>query len=423
MKMVISPLSSACVFTRCRTMNQHTYLFVIAILTLGASAHAQPSIGNCPIFPPNNVWNTPVDKLPVLAASQSYINSNTATNKLHADLDNGSAGIPFAIVPAAQSAVTVTFDYAGESDPGPYPIPPNPPIEQASDGHILVVQTGACKLFELFAASQKSDGSWHAGSGAIFDLKSNQLRPDTWTSADAAGLPILPGLIRYDEVASGAINHALRLTVPNTRSAHVWPARHDASSKTGAMYPPMGTRFRLRADYDISALPGDAQVVLAALKKYGMILADNGSSWFITGAPDPRWNTDTITQINKVTGADLEAVDTSALIVSPDSGQAKGAAQRTDIPYSSAPNFDLSFNSTQSMTLTGDVSSSTLTGLADGAVYTFLICQDPNGAHAFTWPPNVFGGMTIGTTPGRCSAQSFVSDGVSLYATSPGSAN
>jgi hypothetical protein len=285
-----------------------------------------PTVGGCPVFPADNVWNTPVDQLPVSAYSQRFIKAAGATRTLHADLgtDLKGGGIPFAVVPADQVPVSVTFEYADDSDRGPYPIPPNPPIEGGGgDRHILLVQSGACKLFELFAASLQPNGKWKAGSGAIFDLRSNALRPNDMTSADAAGLPILPGLIRYDEVAAGAINHALRLTVPKTRRAHIWPARHDASSLTDPVYPPMGQRFRLKADFDISSYPEDAQVVLTALKRYGMILADNGSSWYLTGAPDPRWNMNTITKIKGVTGADLEAVDTSSLKVNSHSGQAR----------------------------------------------------------------------------------------------------
>ncbi len=394
-------------------------------LFLLTAAAAQPRIGDCPVFPTNNVWNIPIDKLPVAPNSQAFINNNGPTRALHADLGTAEFGIPYVIVPPDQPLVPVTFTYADESDSGPYPIPPSAPIEGAGvgDAHVLVLQQGTCKLYEVYAAAKQPDGSWKGGSGAVFDLKSNALRPDTWTSTDAAGLPILPGLLRYDEVASGAINHALRLTVPSTRKAHVWPARHDASSKTDPSYPPMGQRFRLKAGYDISGFPPDAQVVLVALKKYGLLLADNGSSWFISGAPDPRWNMDTITSIRKVTGNDLEAVDSSSLMVSKDSGQAKGAPARTVTTYSATPAFDFSFNQTVSLTLTGDVSSSTLAGFDDGAVYTFLICQDQTGSRSFTWPPNVRGGMTIGSTPNSCSAQQFVSDGATLYATSTGAVN
>ena len=301
----------------------------LLLLALAAAVSGQPpTIGDCPIFPADNVWNTPVDRLPVSAFSLRYIKSIGPGRTLHADFgtDMKGGGIPYAVVPADQPAVSVTFEYADDSDRGPYPIPPNPPIEGGGgDGHILLVQKGVCKLYELFAVSLQPNGKWKAGSGAVFDLKSNALRHDGWTSADAAGLPIVPGLIRYDEVEAGAINHALRLTVPRTRKAHIWPARHDASSNTDPVYPPMGERFRLKADFDVSTFPEDAQVVLTALKRYGMILADNGSSWYLTGAPDSRWNMDTITKIKGVTGADLEAVDTSSMRINLNSGQARPA--------------------------------------------------------------------------------------------------
>jgi hypothetical protein len=195
----------------------------------------------------------------------------------------------------------------------------------SGDRHVLAFDRDNCVLYELFAAYPQSDGRWKAGSGAIFDLRSHALRPDTWTSADAAGLPIFPGLARYDEVAAGEITHALRFTAPEMRKAHIWPARHNASDLTGTQYPPMGQRFRLRADYDISGFSRDTQIILRALKKYGMILADNGSSWFISGAPDERWNNDMLRELRQVKGAAFEAVDTSSLMLNPDSGQVKTA--------------------------------------------------------------------------------------------------
>jgi hypothetical protein len=219
--------------------------------------------------------------------------------------------------------------YASESDPGPYPIPANAPVEGApntgGDRHVLVVRQGECKLYELYRAFRNGSGSsWNAESAAKYDLNSNALRPDTWTSADAAGLPILPGLVRYEEVAAGEINHAIRFTVPQTRKAHVWPARHDASDLTGSQYPPMGQRFRLRADFNISGYSHDAQVILIALKKYGMILADNGSAWYISGAPNPAWDNDVLHELDDVVGSDFEAVDVSSLMVDPNSGQVQG---------------------------------------------------------------------------------------------------
>jgi hypothetical protein len=188
---------------------------------------------------------------------------------------------------------------------------------------VLVVDCDNCILYELFYAWPQSDGSWEAGSGAIFDLSSHALRPEGWTSADAAGLPILPGLVRYEEVAASEINHALRFTAPQTRRAYVWPARHYASSLTGTEYPPMGQRFRLKADFDISGFHPDVQVILQALKMYGMMLADNGSAWYLSGAPDEDWDNDVLRQLRQVHGSDFEAVDVSSLMINPDSGQAR----------------------------------------------------------------------------------------------------
>ena len=210
---------------------------------------------------------------------------------------------------------------------GPYPIPTDAPIEGGPDSegdrHVLVVRRGACDLFETWNSWPTPDGSWYAGSGALFDLHSNALRPDGWTSADAAGLPILPGLVRYDEVAAGTINHALRFTVPQTRRAYVWPARHYASDLTGAQYPPMGQRFRLKASFDISGFSPANQVILRALKTYGMFLADNGSAWYLSGVPDPRWDDDDLHTLQTgVHGRDFEAVDESSLMIDPNSAAA-----------------------------------------------------------------------------------------------------
>jgi uncharacterized protein (TIGR03437 family) len=230
-------------------------------------------------------------------------------------------------VPGDQPRLPVRFRYADESDPGPYPIPTNPAIEggaaASGDRHILMVDRDNCKLYELFAAARESGGAWQAGSGAIFDLRSHALRPAGWTSADAAGLPILAGLVRYDEVASGEIRHAIRFTAPATRRAYIWPARHYASSRTGLEYPPMGQRFRLRADYDISGFPREVQVILRALQRYGLILADNGSPWFLTGVPDDRWDNLVMAEIKKVKGSALEAVDVSSLMINPNFAQAR----------------------------------------------------------------------------------------------------
>ncbi len=221
-------------------------------------------------------------------------------------------GIPYTIVTAKQAKVRVSFDYAGESDRGPYPVSRNVKVEGGSDRHALIVDRTACRLYELYALRRASDG-WHAGSGAIWNLRSNRLRPAGWTSADAAGLPILPGLARYDEVAAGHIDHALRFTVQRTRRAYVYPARHFASDLADASLPPMGLRLRLRATFDTHPFPRQARVVLEALKRYGMVVADNGSSWFISGAPDSRWSNDDLHTLGRVKGSDFEVVDPSAI--------------------------------------------------------------------------------------------------------------
>jgi hypothetical protein len=215
---------------------------------------------------------------------------------------------------------TVNFDYPDESDTGPYPIPENPSIEAGGDHHILVVDTETCMLYEIFDASF-DNGQWSGGSGAIWDLNSNVLRPETWTSADAAGLPILPGLVRYDEILAGEINHALRFTAEET-AGYTWPARHQTSDSDNNI-PPMGARFRLKADYDISGFPPEMQVLLNAMKEYGIVLADNGSNWYVSGAPDERWDNDMLHLLDVLTGNDFEAVDTSVLMVDVDSGEVK----------------------------------------------------------------------------------------------------
>ena len=284
------------------------------------------------LFPADNVWNTPVDGLPPDPLSEAYVATIGPSGDVHADFgaglwDGGPIGIPFATVPGSQPRIPVAFDYADESDPGPYPIPPGAPIEGGpdSDGdrHVLIVDRDRCVLYEMWNAWPQPDGSWQAGTGAIWDLMSNALRPAGWTSADAAGLPILPGLVRYDEAASGEIRHALRFTVQHTRRAYIWPARHYASSLTGASYPPMGQRFRLHADFDVSGFSPINQAILNALKTYGMILADNGSNWYISGVPDERWDNDDLHTLGAVKGADFEALDESGLMVDPDSGQAR----------------------------------------------------------------------------------------------------
>lgn len=281
----------------------------------GTRKNTVPKIDGCMVFPENNAWNEDVSMLPVHPNSAAYINSIGAAGRLHPDFGkNSDYGIPFITVPAGQKKMPVTFTaYPEESDPGPYPIPLNAPIEAGSDHHVIAVDTGNCMLYELYRAERRPDG-WAAESGAKFDLRSNQLRPAGWTSADAAGLPIFPGLVRYEEVASGAIRHALRFTVKRSQRAYILPATHWASRHTDANLPPMGLRLRLRQDYDISRFTGQSRIILEALKRYGMILADNGSNWFISGTPDPRWNDGDLRQLKTVPGSAFEAVDTGPIV-------------------------------------------------------------------------------------------------------------
>jgi hypothetical protein len=274
-----------------------------------SSARRLPGAPKCTVFPASNPWNKRVDRLPVAANSSRLITTIGAGIGLHPDFGTGTIGIPYVIVSHSTPRVRVSFDYADESDRGPYPIPAHVPIEAGSDRHILLVDRDACRLYELFAAEKQPNGSWHAGSGAIWSLRSNHVRPAGWTSADAAGLPILPGLARYNEVRAGAIRHALRFTVPRTRRAYIYPARHFASSNTDPSLPPMGLRVRLRPDFDVSGFPRQARIVLVALKRYGMILADNGSPWFITGAPSAHWNNDDLHSLGRVHGSDLQVVN------------------------------------------------------------------------------------------------------------------
>jgi hypothetical protein len=291
------------------------------------AVHAQEapgvSLAGLRLFPPDNPWNQDISASPVDPNSAELIAAIGLDRGLHPDFgtvyDGAPNGIPYTVVDGSQPRVPVSFEYADESDPGPYPLPPDAPIEggpqSSGDRHVLIVDRDAGLLYELFEAYPDSAGaSWRAGSGAIFDLNSNDLRPAGWTSADAAGLPILPGLVRYDEVVEqGAILHALRFTTRRTRRAYVAPARHFASRITDANIPPMGMRVRLRAALDVSPFPASVQVILSALKTYGMFVADNGSDWFVSGAPDPRWSDDELATIRRVTGRDFEVVRMAAL--------------------------------------------------------------------------------------------------------------
>ena len=276
-----------------------------------------PPLSACPIFPANDVWNERVDRLPVDPQSATFIAAIGLSARLHPDFSNaGGYGIPFNLVGTSTPRSTVTFQYASESDHVAYPIPSSPRIEGGSDRHLLMVDTNACRLYELYDAVHGS-GGWTAGSGATWSLHSNALRPDGWTSADAAGLPIFPGLARADEVIAGGILHALRFTAPRTCAGHIAPARHDAGSGPCDVRPPMGLRVRLKASVDLSGFGPQARAVLVALQRYGMILADNGSPWYVTGAPDGRWDDNDLHALGRITGADLEVVDTSSSSLTP----------------------------------------------------------------------------------------------------------
>ncbi len=273
----------------------------------------------CSVLPENNIWNTRIAGLPVDPRSLAYIEVMGPHTSLHADFS-----IPYGVVSGNAPVSQVAFsEGAGESDPGPYRIPDDAPIEPGSDAHVLVLDQGACRLYELYGASHTGAQQWQASSGAIFDLRSNRLRPAGWTSADAAGLPIFPGLVRYEEVKSGAIRHALRFTTRATRREFAWPARHFASRSSDPNLPPMGMRFRLRSSFDISGYAPETQVILTALKEYGMFLADNGGPWYLTGASDSRWSSKIYSDFRNVFGSDFEAVDTSSLMVDRDSGEAR----------------------------------------------------------------------------------------------------
>jgi len=287
---------------------------------------AETTLGpNAPIgfrlFPADNPWNQDISALPVQRDSAAYIAAMGIGASLHPDFgtewEGAPIGIPYTLVSSSQPKVPIEFYYPDESDEGPYPISAEAPVEGGPDAtgdrHIIMLDVDNQKLYEVYDAHyDEAHSRWEAGSGAIWDLTSNALRPDGWTSADAAGLPILPGLVRYDEVAGGAIRHALRFTAERTARAHIYPARHDAGAGDASL-PPMGLRVRLKASVDISKYGKQSRVVLQALKTYGMILADNGSNWYISGASDRRYNDDDLHGLGKIKGSDFEVVDTSGL--------------------------------------------------------------------------------------------------------------
>jgi len=395
-----------------------TPLSLAALTLLALSAgQAQPTIGGCEIFPANNVWNRPVDELPVHPRNSDYMRAAGRGRPLHVD-----ASVPFNVVGPDQPMQQLSkIEAPAESDSGPFPIPARPVIEPAVDGHLLILQTGVCRLFEMYQAKRQG-ASWAASSTAIFDLRSNTLRPDGWTSADAAGLPILPGLLRYQEVKSGRIQHAVRMTVPSTQRAYVWPARHFASSSTDPSLPPMGLRLRLRPSFDIGPFSQEAQVILAALKRYGAIIADNGSSFFFTAAPDG-WPKSLLNELKGVKSDDFEAVDTSSMTINRDSAQAGPLPSLSEVSIArSSPNLtvDLSKGSVFTVMLASDVKLEALRNPTPGQIVAFRICQDSRGGHRFAWPAAVRGGMAIGSAAGKCSVQTFVTTGDGIYAASPG---
>jgi hypothetical protein len=278
-----------------------------------AATVSVPRVAGCALFPSTNPWRTDISHTRLSPYSAAWVRSIGPTVHLHPDFGSDpSYGIPYTVVPADQRKVPIRFTaYGDESDPGPYPVPLTARVEAGGDRHVLVASAD-CHLYELYGAYRYGSG-WKAASGAVFDLRSNRLRPAGWTSADAAGLPILPGLVRPDEITAGHIDHALRFTVSRTQKGYIAPARHQAGSTTSANVPPMGARFRLRASFSLNGYHGAALIVLRALKKYGMFLADNGSNWYVSGATYGRWNDDDLNQLKKVPGSAFEAVYTGAV--------------------------------------------------------------------------------------------------------------
>jgi hypothetical protein len=392
-----------------------------------ASASAPPSAANCPILPPDNVWHADISALPVHARSAAWMGSmSSAATRLHPDFGSSGDpsapyGIPWIAVAGGHAKVTPAFDYADESDPGPYPFGPDTPIEggpnAGGDRHALMIDRDSCVLYELYAANWNG-GRPTAGSGAVFDLKRNApLRPDTWTSADAAGLPILPGLLRLDEVQAGHVDHAIRFTASRTDKSHLWPARHDAGAANDANLPPMGARFRLRAGFDMAGYRPDTQVVLRAMQHYGLMLADNGSNWYFQGEAVNNWDDGFISDLKRVPASAFEAVDESSLMLDPSSGQFRGGVAaptgggsgspagtpasrsttpaRSAAPRATAPSTVPPESTTvaPSTTTSGDSTAST-----EGPPGTAVALGAPSrrGGGRSDWPPWVAGGLVVG---------------------------
>ncbi len=398
-----------------RAVARAAVLAALGIFAAVPVAAAVPTISGCPIFPADNWWNTPIDTLPLHPSSTAWVGSIGANTGIHPDWGNDLAdnyGIPFIVVPSTQPLVPIDFDNPDESDPSPYPIPPNAPIEGGGPGtgdtHVLVLQQGPaanpanCTLYELYIGAPVNGGaSWTASSGAKWPLTSNALRPNNWTSADAAGLAILPGLVRWDEIAAGAIEHAIRFTAPNIwgkdaatgAHEHVWPATHWSGNSTNSNLPPMGARFRLRANFDVSGFSATTQVILRAFKKYGLVLADGGSSWYFQGVSDTHFPNSIFSELGnsaRIKGSDFEAVDASVIEISPTSGQAiqpvPGAPQNLiATPGNGQATFTFSPPATTggspitsfrvtcnpgAVTATAAASPITVPGLANGTFYT-----------------------------------------------------
>ena len=307
-------------------------VLLLACVAFAPSAPAvaipAPGAPDCRIFPASNVWHSDISQLPVHPRSAAWLASmDASTTDLHPNFGPSFGkpqpyGIPYDVVGSGHARVPVSFDYDDESDAGPYPVGDDTTIEMGSDRHALIIDRDACKLYELYAL-RRVDGQWRAGSGAIFDLTSNRLRPRTWTSADAAGLPIFVGLLRRDEVAAGRIDHAIRFTASRTSRRFLWPARHQAGATDDPNVPPMGARFRLRASFDISGFRADTRVVLRAMKRYGLILADNGSDWYFGGTSEDGWNNDMLDELKTIPASRFVAVDVSSLRIDPDSARAR----------------------------------------------------------------------------------------------------
>jgi hypothetical protein len=317
-----------------------TPLVAVGLSSGVAAAATAPPSTTCQVFPADNIWNTDISTMPVHPQSAQWLSSMAAaTTNLHPEFGAPPYGFPYTVVDNSHPTVSISFLYASESDPGPYPVGADTQIENGSDHHALIINRDTCTLYELYDLAG-SGSSWTAGSGAIFPLGSDALRPLGWTSADAAGLPLFPGLVRWDEVQAGAITHAIRFTAQQTDQSFLWPARHQAGAAANPALPPMGARFRLKAGYNLSTFSPEAQVVLRALQHYGLILADNGSNWFFSGTEDANWPDSLLTELKSVPASQFEAIDESSLMVSPDSARTNvncGVTSGSSTSRASAP--------------------------------------------------------------------------------------